>query len=277
MTGAEFSGVDIDLLADYIGGALEGTPDESAVATLIAEDPAWHSAYETLNGGMAQVQAELGRLGPEPMPAEVAARIDGMFSDPPRLTVVQGDAPAKPRSRRMRWATPIAIAAGFIAFVGFGADYLSGRSSDNSQNDAASSAAGQSETVMSAPGSTTLATGIDYTRSTLAVDPPQPMSAPKSDAPSSASALGEGRTDLRADGLTRLHDPEALQRCLQAIESENADGPIEVQTVDYARFEGDPALIVRFTSVNGGWAWAAGPACGAPVGDADTIDKVPVR
>ena len=28
MTGAEFSGVDIDLLADYIGGALEGTPDE---------------------------------------------------------------------------------------------------------------------------------------------------------------------------------------------------------------------------------------------------------
>ena len=45
MTGAEFDGVDIDLLADYIGGALAGTPDESAVAALVADDPAWREAY----------------------------------------------------------------------------------------------------------------------------------------------------------------------------------------------------------------------------------------
>ena len=31
MTGAEFSEVDIDLLADYVGGALDGTPDEAVV------------------------------------------------------------------------------------------------------------------------------------------------------------------------------------------------------------------------------------------------------
>ena len=48
MTGAEFGGVDIDLLADYIGGALTGTPEESAVAARIAGDPDWQAAYASL-------------------------------------------------------------------------------------------------------------------------------------------------------------------------------------------------------------------------------------
>ncbi|WP_250031862.1 hypothetical protein [Paractinoplanes maris] len=277
MTGAEFSEVDIDLLADYIGGALEGTPEESAVATLIAENPGWREAYERLGGGVALVRAELGRFEPEPMPSDLAARLDGMFSAP-ALTLVKGDAAAERPGSRRRWTTPIAIAAGFIAFVGFGADYLSGRNA--SHDDSASSVAGTSEQAAPAAGTTILSTGTDYTRSTLASGPPQPLAAGDN---ASASTFGENsvpnqsRTSAKDPALARLTASAALQECFEAIERENAGGPIGVLTADYARFDGVPALIVRFTAENGDWVWATGADCGTPVAGADAIDKVPVR
>ncbi|GAB2580375.1 hypothetical protein Aab01nite_56870 [Paractinoplanes abujensis] len=284
MTGADFGRVDIDLLADYIGGALEGTPDESAVATLIAEDPAWRQAYDQLGGAVAEVRAELGRLEPEPMPTDLAAKLDGMFAPVPQLTVVPGGAAdgvrEKKRHRRMRWATPIAIAAGVVAFVGFGADYLAGRSSNDVQTD---SAAGNAEgsTAMSDIGGDEVitATGQDYSRATLAAPPPPtPMSAPRSEAFASEGQGSQRATTLSADpALARLTARDALDECLAAIERENAGGPLAVQTVDYARFDGVPAVIVRFTAENGAWGWAAGADCGTPAGDADTIEKLPVR
>ncbi|WP_250000558.1 hypothetical protein [Actinoplanes sp. M2I2] len=272
MTGADFSGVDIDLLADYIGGALEGTPDESVVATLIADDPAWRAAYESLGGGVAAIRAELGRIEPEPMPAELAARLDGMFSAP-ALTLVKGDAAAeRPTGRRRRWVTPIAIAAGFIAFVGFGADYLSGRGAPQTE-DAASTAAG----TLAAEGPAILSTGADYTRATLAGEPPQPLAASGKAPGFGESDAQEQRTAVNDPALARLADPAALQACLEAIQRENAGSAIAVQTVDYARFDGVAALIVRFTADNGNWVWAAGADCGTPAAGADALDKVTVR
>jgi len=283
VSGAEFSGVDIDLLADYIGGALEGTPDESAVATLIAEDPEWRAAYESLSGGVTLVRAELGRLGPEPMPDDLAARLDGMFSAP-TLTLVKGDAaaPGQSSSRRRRWVTPIAIAAGFIAFVGFGADYLAGSSGPQTNDSAGSSADSDERAMSSAPGETILATGTNYTRATLATEPVQPLTASDN---ASSSALGEAeanqpnrsRIALQDPALARLSDQAALQECFEAIERENAGGTIAVQTVDFARFDGVSAVIVRFTAENGDWVWAAGADCGTRVAGADVFDKVPVR
>lgn len=84
MTGPEFAGVDIDLLADYLGGALDGTPDEATVAALIAGDPAWRSAHDTLTGAMASVETSLRALGreSEPMPADLAVRLERSFSTP---------------------------------------------------------------------------------------------------------------------------------------------------------------------------------------------------
>ena len=161
MTGAEFSGVDIDLLADYVGGALDGTPDEAAVTALIAEDDAWREAHAALTEGVATVTADLRSFGaaPEPMPADVFARLDAALlaagADPqagagPERTAPIGDvfrgatagpaamepgsdgvAPARhlvavpsasrsKRARRLRWAAPVGIAAGVLAFVGFG-------------------------------------------------------------------------------------------------------------------------------------------------------------
>ncbi|MEV6850833.1 hypothetical protein [Actinoplanes sp. NPDC051411] len=458
MTGADFGGVDIDLLADYIGGALTGTPEESVVAARIADDPAWQAAYESVGEGMALVTAELGRLAPEPMPADLADRLDTMLtgstllgidttpvdvvaplrdttplgetpfgetalsqtplgetsalrgadrpaalhpadtsnpadirtpadahspadthnaahnaidarnpidarspadarngahnpidahnpadahnsaearnladasnvtsaSDPadalarnssdggsdavadpepiapdlaeprvPHLHLVHGDLagddsahgvqktqPAPRRGRRLRWAAPIAVAAGLVAFVGFGLDYLAGRQSNSASTD---SAAGSSEVRGEAPKlapsagfAQMLATGTDYTHDTLGIAPVQPMSG----ALTSPATPGRKTTPEMASGvesaLQRLTSPTALADCLAAIEEANAGGRISPDSVDYARFDGAPAVIVRFTAGNGQWAWASGADCGTPPGDAATLDKVPV-
>lgn len=295
MTGAEFQGVDVDLLADYIGGALVGTPDESVVATLIADDAAWRSAYESLGRDMAVVGAELGRFEPEPMPDDVAARLEAAFAvagTKPQLTLIRGDdAPRVREKRKLRWVTPIAIAAGVVAFVGFGLDYLAGleggakdsASSSSAGGEAAQSRQDNSEQAPAIAGAEPkrpepyaaqtnpdtgkaaspqlLATGMDYTKATLA-EPAPPLSA--SDASQPAGAL------------ERLSASATLRQCLDKIAEENG-GPITTETVDYAKFDGKPAIVVRFTASNGSWAWASGPACGTPDGGADTLAKVPVR
>jgi hypothetical protein len=333
VTGAEFSGVDIDLLADFIGGALAGTPEESVVAALVADDPAWRSAYESIGGGMALVGAELGRLAPEPMPVDLADRLDALFRSPaetfrpgtnsvdpevaaPLVPVHGGGAvgdgapvvPAKGfggkrgRGRRLRWATPIAIAAGLVAFVGFGADYLAGRPVD----DVATSSAGLADDKAAAPaGSAAMqifASGTDYTAATLDTEPPRPLVAggtkavsPDASDPSAAPApqaadspsAGASATARKSDragpeqaatpGLQRLSGHSALLACLEAIERENAGGALAVESVDYARYGGAPAVVVRFSAANGRWAWASGPACGTPEAGAAKLGEVPLR
>ena len=303
MTGAEFSGVDIDLLADYIGGALAGTPDESAVAARIADDLAWQAAYESLSGGMAVVGAALARLEPEPMPAELAARLEAMFTEPavapvPHLTLVRGDdasgdapdsvrhgsvkkAGARP-GRRLRWAAPIAVAAGVLAFVGFGLDYLAGRQSQS--NSAATSAGAamsgeQDRGPMVAPAvpgaDHILASGTDYTAATLAGEAPQPLATEAVQSPPTRKTAPNVATGGGA-ALQRLEGRNALLDCLSAIEQEKADGPISVESVDYAQFNGSPAVVVRFTTQNGRWAWASGPACGTRAAGAAKLREVPV-
>jgi hypothetical protein len=295
VTGAEFGGVDIDLLADYIGGALAGTPDESVVAALITDDPAWSAAYESLGGRMALVGAELGRLEPEPMPAELADRLETMFAPAP-LTLVRGGAasvdgpppvpkkererksPARP-GRRMRWAAPIAVAAGVIAFVGFGLDYLAGR--DSSQSDSAtSSAAGLADSApaLEAPGSEQIFhSGRDYTLDALGSAPMAALSAPEPSSRSFQKSTPNRAAAVDDPALRRLALPSALQDCLDEIERENAAGALTVDAVDYARFAGAPAVIVHFTARNGSWGWASGAACGTPGAGAATLGKVPVR
>ncbi|GIF24952.1 hypothetical protein BJ973_007210 [Actinoplanes tereljensis] len=321
MTGAEFREVDIDLLADYIGGALSGTPDESSVAALIADDPAWRAAYESLSGGMATVGAQLGALEPMVMPDDVVARLEAALASPiaapdpipaelaappvPHLALVRGDHAhdvpqerttarergSKPGSaRRLRWATPIAIAAGVIAFVGFGLDYLAGRES-NSSDMASSSAAGEAQARQNSAampgGPQLLASGTDYTASTLATGPLEPFAAsaksssratdPSVQSESAPMAAPDQAGSISGDDpLARLRNPAVLQECIDAIAAENSDGPIYPQSVDFARFDGSPALIVRFSATQGSWAWAVGPSCGTG-GKANTLDTAPVR
>jgi hypothetical protein len=311
VTGDEFSEVDFDLLADYVGGALDGTPEHATVVALIAAEPAWRAAHDELAQGMAAVGAALGALGAtaEPMPAEVATRLDEAFAAAGpaaedeelgapggrRLTSVPADASEPRRSpvrnrgrekrgRRLRWAAPIAAAAAALAFVGFGIDYLAGRGQEATSDSAASSGAGRAENAPmiatdQAPASGAGVTGLppaaaitssgtDYLPTTLA--------GATTDNRKAAPAPGEAATASAADPLARLRPAAALLACLQAIGAEHGGGPITVQSVDYARFAGTPAVVARFTAADGTWAWASGSTCGTPGIGAATLDRAKV-
>jgi hypothetical protein len=332
VTGAEFGalggGVDIDLLADYIGGALTGTPDESVVATLIADDPAWRDAYRELSAGMTVVGAELGRLAAEPMPADLAGRLDLLLTAPvpatagdpiaepapipaelaappvPHLAAVRGDGAhgvpeqkttqrARPTragaGRRLRWATPIAIAAGVAAFAGFGLEYLSGQGAEDSAGSTAQFSESQQRDdsaddagvppAAAAADLRILESGANYTAQNLSDEPiPQALSAPGSTNDSAGSSKSaQIRASAGSEPLDRLRNRSALQECLDAIQLENAGGMISALSVDLARYNGAPAVIVRFTAENGTWAWASGPACGMQGVGADKLKSLPVR
>ncbi|MEV6303758.1 hypothetical protein AB0M02_30430 [Actinoplanes sp. NPDC051861] len=299
MTGAEFEGVDLDLLADYVGGALDGTPDEDRVTSLIAEDPAWQAAYEQLVPAMSSVGAMLLDLPPEPMPGDLAARLDSLFTVPAEETPAPGESASsvpvqvldlderrRDRAaragarRRMRWAGPVSVAAGVLAFAGFGLSQISGGAED-SGGGSSQAAEGAADNAAPAPMlaedaptvGQVLHSGTDYSAGTLdsisAQRAAQAQTAGSSDAPDEITAAKEG--------LSRLLAPDLLASCLEAIARENAGGPIEAQLVDYASFEGQPALIVRFSAANGIWAWAVGPDCGTPGAGAAGLGQVPVR
>jgi hypothetical protein len=199
--------------------------------------------------------------------------------------VVRGDddvplVSEKPKrtGRRIRWAAPIGIAAGLVAFAGFGASYLTSAGDDSQSGSSSNSAAdmpaqAEAGSALAGQDAQILASGTDYTEATLGELPPQPMAAPDS----SASKQTPQRSAAREPSLGRLAVRAALDACFTQIELENAAGTISVQSADYARFEGSPALVVRFSAENGQWAWASGPGCGTPGSGADTLGKVPVR
>jgi hypothetical protein len=326
VTGGEFSGVDIDLLADYVGGALDGTPDETVVAGLVADDAAWRAAYEALTGGMTAVGADLRLLGAdaEPMPVELAARLDAAFAALPPLTgpvtedtdddlvttvpdrgrrhlhavppaVGSGSQRStRPGARRAlrRWGAPIAVAAGVLAFAGIGlGDLFTGGDSQDRTTSAAGSA--QNAPMMDS-GSTSVkgaasaavaqsitASGTDYRRGTLGRQSraraattsakPKEFGQP---VPTAEGALSAGIDPPSA--LRRLNLRDALLACLDAIATEHGAGTIAADSVDFATFEGSPAVVVRFAADDGRWTWVSGPGCGTPGSGADTRYQVPV-
>ncbi|MEU4557321.1 hypothetical protein AB0F72_02965 [Actinoplanes sp. NPDC023936] len=299
MTGAGFDGVDLDLLADYIGGALIGTPDDERIGALVAEDPVWREAYQRLAPGMATVGATLRDLPVEPMPGDLAARLDSLFVPAPVAvpdsSVTDSDAvgessnsvPAKvvdlaeaqreraagarPR-RRVRWVAPISVAAGVVIVAGFGLSQLAG---DDATDSGASESTAGGAVPMIAMAPEIMQSGFDYDATTLS-SPPATIGGSRTAQSAEASAHNDGLS-APDSGLSRLLDPGLLADCLEAITRENAGGELSVSSVDYASYTGVPALIVRFTAVNGGWAWAVGADCGTPGGDADALQKVPVR
>jgi hypothetical protein len=271
--------VDLDLLADYIGGALDGTPEAAAVERLIADDPAWIRAYAQTSAAMEAVRVDLSTLGAEwdQMPAEVLGRLEAALA--PVLPEESGKVVRLAERRRwVRRLVPVAVAAGVLACVGLGVTVL--RPGSSSQNDATTSAAGRAADTGAAPGAGTLsaggnapkvapgdaqtperavqkdasaappivATGTDYTRQTV------------------ARIADEARTSARAQGysgavppeLSRLADPAALAACLFSIKEAYAQPGASVRLVDLARFEGSPAVVVLLPDS----VWVSGPACG---------------
>lgn len=287
MTGRQFSEVDFDLLADYVGGALDGTPDEATVARLVTDDPAWARAYADVSGGAAAVRADLASWGAvaEPMPAEVTDRLAAALETEgtrARLSVVPDEAgprtarkrPAAPARRRWpAWGTPVAVAAGVAAVAGFGLAQLDtrGDGADDSAGTTAEAPAAARDEAGGADLSAeqVLASGRDYRGSTLATEDLPVLDARTAKDPTAAQ--GAAPKPLAVGPLDRLADPAARSACVDAIAGEHNQGPAVVQVVDYASYERSPALVVFFVDGAGErWVWAAGPNCGLPAAGADT-------
>ncbi|GAB1688400.1 hypothetical protein [Krasilnikovia sp. M28-CT-15] len=326
MTGADFSDVDIDLLADYVGGLLDGTPEAVEVAARIDADPQWRDAHEAMLAGMAAVGTELRAMGaaPAPMPADVAARIDAALAEQARDTgdaalaeqaedtgdaalagkakgtgtdpapapgrgrhlvaVPSGGARVGTARRRWRWAAPIGVAAGVLAFAGFGVNHLVGPASEKADTAGAPAMLAQGEAdVATLPDADHIATtGTNYAPDTLRPDDarapfaPNPAEDRAEPATKGAAPSVEAFAGDVAAPLQRLRARDALQACLDAIVQEYGARPVTAQSIDYARFEQAPSLIVRFTGPDGTWVWVSGPDCGVPGAGAATRFRVKV-
>ncbi|SIQ56314.1 hypothetical protein [Micromonospora avicenniae] len=319
MTVGRFREVDHDLLADYLGGALDGTPEQAVVARLVAEDAAWSEAYAELAPAVAAVEGDPARWG-EPaaeVPVDVADRIVTALAalppvpgaheekpsepdvDPtgsplvpaqsgrrrPAVGVPRSDrgaptGPGRQRRRLARVAGPVALAAVAVAVVGLGVDQFAGGGDDAQTSGTALDAPANAPEAGAAPVRTTGPTthsGIDYAPvnlgSVLASGGPKALAG--SSAPTGRAASGAQHDRLsapyRGDQLDRLTDPAALDTCLREIAAEHRGGALVADLVDYAAFQGEPALVVRFTDATGArWAWVSGPECGVPGSGADT-------
>lgn len=268
---------DLDRLADYTAGVLD--PRQAAeVDRLIATDPAWARAYAELTAAGPWLDEALSGLPREPMPADVAARLERAVQTASR----PGTAKVVPFPRR-RWprialTTAAAVAVGAACLGGIaaltGSGGISGSSTSSgtaAKNDRAAGGSGPFARVPTAPdagtgaaGGTvpTTATGTDYTHDTLAR-----AAAAGGRAPAAAQAeSGQGVSG----GLARLAAPSALNQCLAAITA--TEGGTAV-SADFARYQGSPALIVV---LSGGAARvvAAGAGCGVPGEGAALLDSV---
>ncbi|WCN81522.1 hypothetical protein [Micromonospora sp. LH3U1] len=324
MTTEGFREVDDDLLADYLGGALDGTPQQDEVAQLVSADPAWAEAYTLLASALTQVNNDLARWAEPPpeMPPEIADRLSAALAaaEPvqtgtpvdedtaaatPLVVPVQGGAGRRPASptptgsgrgaptgpgrRRGGWArrgAPVAAAAIAVVAVALGLNQLSMSASDDAGVVGAldhpvsapegAAAAGAVRTTGPA-----LRTGTDYTPQTLG-------DAPSSDAQSiptpsrAASKTPDTQPGVDAEGdrrptagvldqLARLTDEAALSTCLADVAAEHGSAPLVVEVLEYARFQGEQALVIRFTDATGArWAWVSGPECGVPGSGSDS-------
>jgi hypothetical protein len=302
VTGTDFEGIDLDRLADYVSGALAGTPDAAAVADLVATDPRWTRAHAALVAADALVRADLAELAaqPEPMPDDVMARLDAAFAaEPPLADAVPGQKPpltvlpggrstAVPTVARRRWRSVVGVAAATV-LLGVGAITLAPRLSEHSNSTASrsdtgsavsqgrvpsatapKSASGLESGTSGAPGIN--ASGSNYTDETLSAlgtaagKPPSAQGdSAKSNRPNALEAPSQPAVPLAAvpQALRPLAQPGARDSCVKAILKEYGGA---ATLLDYAQYQGSPALVVVIDGAHGApgrkWVVVVGPKCG---------------
>jgi hypothetical protein len=188
----------------------------------------------------------------------------------------------------VRWARPLAIAAGVLALAGAGGLAviklpLGGESSTTAAGSAAS-AGNDAEMARGAFASVVLSTGTNYTQADVAAralalvpgETPATDSqagvgvagAPAPAAPST-SASGSVKVPLASrrvvaspgvtSGSASLADPRRLAACLEELDA----GGLQPLVVDLARYDGKQAAIIVVASPDGGReVWAVGRDCG---------------
>jgi len=265
---------ELDRLADYTADAL-GAADASRVANLVDTDPRWAAALRALREADIAVRADLSTAATmaAPVPDDVAAQIDAALRrlSPTGATVISLDA-ARTKRRRMATAGIAAAAATVVAVLG-GISLNAGlvRPESNPAMEAPmDGAAGLDAPTAPVPGPATgnadlgsasnarvLASGTDYRLNTL---PQLAALAPPAVRTSDAKAeTPQFTAESAPDGLARLTLPPGLGDCLRAVASRY---PGVVVVLDFARFEGQPALMILIRQDTTSRIIVVGPDCG---------------
>lgn len=220
-----------------------------------------------------------------------------------------GRFPTKRRRQWVRLAGPALVTAAVVAFGVVGlTTWLA--SPNEGQGDTASTSGGslpstpfpEQATDASGPHvlldtapQRLLASGLDYAPATLVADvatvsraigsgkeldilgsPPGSTRSNRAPTGDPAPAGPMSGASVPAD-LLRLADRSALSACLATVTGEHGRGQVTVEVVDYASFEGRPALVIVFSDATGArWAWVSGPDCGLPGSAADTRHRARV-
>ncbi len=262
--------VDLDRLADYAAGLLD-VRERREIDELIRTDPDWRQAHQALAGAQPRLDAALAGLRDAPLPVDVAGRLDAALAGEAGPADA-GTAKVIDISRRRRWtrlaagttAAAAAVAAIFGTVIALSA--RSGNMASNSSGGRPPAAApvpalSQHENALGTGPPAVLHSGTNYTPQNLsAAAGTGGKAAASNPAPGAANNPPLQVPDTAGGaGLTRLDDPQALRDCLAAIVTLHGGTP---SVVDYARFQGRPALVVVLTGTGGRRIVVAGPECG---------------
>ena len=273
---------ELEQLADYSVGALAG-PEAERIAELVRTDDRWATAHADLVAAEPLVRTALHDVAtaPSPMPTEVAARLGAALAG--AATFHHKTARRAARAPALRPPVLARVAAGVLALVALGgvavaAGDLLARTGEPmyAAEDAGSQPDGDAGNAPvlapSAPppgategfgfvaGTAIIVSGTNYTVENLAELVQQPL---LDDARTMSSATAELGADV-ADPLAKLATADPLSQCLAAVRLVH---PGEVTAVDFARFNGAPALVVWIRQGSLSTVVAVGPRCGQPTAD----------
>ena len=267
---------ELDRLADYCAGLLEPA-EEAEIDRLIATEPRWSRAHTALTSAQPLVDRALAGLPREPMPADVAARLDRVLAREASAAgtgAVVVDLGRARMWRRAALATTAVAASVAVCFGGFALLGNQGTSNSTSSSAGDKAAAPQAGSGF-AESSAVRASGTNYTHDTLG----RSLADSGNEAPRAAASLpGRSAGAMAAQDATaappelaRLTDPVQLRTCLDLIVAVEGG---RVAGVDLARYQGAPAVVVvlaagRVTAV------AARPDCGLPGAGPAIIDTAP--
>jgi hypothetical protein len=294
---------DLDTLADYVEGLLDGTPEAEAVAAKIAEDPAWADTYSQLTRANPAVTAALAGLADPPVPPSVSANLrSALAAERPAADEDDADIIATPTPLRhpehgkgirvAAWLAAACVVA--LALVGG----ISQLSKNTSSDDSASSSAGSAPKAVRASASAdpdhvrvtgtayaatqfgpqvralvaqTPATEVPVPGATTKAPSGQTTEAPNSPATAAPSVEAAPAQRQIAASLRRLAAPDALNNCLSTF------GGFDPLAVDYATYNGRPAVVVVTVGDNARelHVTVVGPGCGIN-GRSDILNSVTV-
>lgn len=272
---------DVDTLSDLDEGLLAGTPAEAAAQSHVAGCASCADFIALL----ASTREQLGALPATPMPADVVARIDAALAGeaarraaPDAALNVAPDAEPAPqpaavvtsldsarRSRAPRWMRASGAVAAGIALLMAGAIGYGALTTVTEKSGTISSAEGGNSAPNGA-GAARDALTKNYTQATLAagvralVDNRTAAAIAPQTKSVSPMPLGAQQDRVGPPDLDRLRAPAQLAACITELASRPGVAPL---AVDYATYEGQPAVIIVLpdadpTAVQ---AWVVGPAC----------------